>query len=237
MLSVSQCKSRALEWTKSYLLNEKTPPPWLCGLIILTLELQSRAIISELSIFALLTALVFRYNILFLIPFDPTAGCLPITSVIFAASLLSCNYQWKQYMRVFSLLIYYAEGPEIKSAVAVASSIFLAELIFQKLELNNAKDNIEGFQISFGVAVTFSVMTMADWLGFENKPGLILGCFIFSIIAARIIIVQRIEYIKKNAIVKIKDSNVFLIALLLLESEVKEIETGSIHLKLHRSEC
>jgi hypothetical protein len=193
MFSLNQYKICALEWAKNYLINEMTPPPWLCALLIFILEMGSKSAIEEISIFGLLATLLFRYNFLFLIPFDPTAGCLPITSIIFAASLLSCNCKWKQYLRTLSLLVYFVEEPKIKLAVAAASSIFMAGIIFRRLEFENVLDNIQGFQIFFGTAVSFSILTMTYTSGLENNFALLIGCFLASASAGRLIIIQRVE--------------------------------------------
>jgi hypothetical protein len=119
-------------WAKTYFLREKTPPPWLCILIILILNFQLKDIITELSVFALLTALTTKYNFIFLIPFYPSPQFLPVSVVTFTAALLSCNRKWKLYMHLFSLSVVYLEQPEILTWAVAGNTLFLAVTVFKK---------------------------------------------------------------------------------------------------------
>jgi hypothetical protein len=113
MISLLKYKHKLADWGRNYLLKEQAPPPWLCMLIILLLNLHLKSIITELSVFALLTALTTKYNFIFLMPFYPSQQFLPINIVTFTATILSCNCEWKVYMHLFSLSVVYLENPVI----------------------------------------------------------------------------------------------------------------------------
>jgi hypothetical protein len=100
--------------------------------IILLLNAHLKSIITELSVFALLTALTTKYNFIFLIPFYPALEFFPINVVTFVATLISCNCQWKVYMQIFSMLAVHLEQPEIINWVIIGNALFFAVTVFKK---------------------------------------------------------------------------------------------------------
>jgi hypothetical protein len=134
MNSIEKMRHMAFKWVKRYLLREKVPPFWLCVIILLAFEFHLRKNMFELSIFALIAAIIAKFNVLFLIPFCPTEEHLPIAVVTIIASLLSCNRKWKLYIHLFSLSAVVFDRPDIKYGVLAASSVFLLGIIFKHLE-------------------------------------------------------------------------------------------------------
>jgi hypothetical protein len=118
---------------------------------------------------------------------------------VMVASALSCNQKWKLCMYIITLSATSSEEMEIKWAVLVASSFFMALAIFKSGIFLTVEANTQAFVIFSAAAVTGGLFAFSRWLSLNLNPVLGLGCFLAAASVGNLIFTQRLQQIKSKA--------------------------------------
>lgn len=186
---------------------------------------------------ALLLALAFHFNLLFLLPSFASLHSPPLSALFFITSLLSCNQKWKACLFALTSAVALFPRTVSGSPVLALGSLLMATVAHRNLVFASLRDNLHYFVGFFAVGLTEALVLLGHALGLHLSAVSLLSVAVAAAWLGHAVILARFEALRNGSVLSARDSRVVAHCLSLQKGDFANEYFKTAKLKSHSRDC